>query len=415
MRLTKRITLIILSVLLWSAFIGFGFINGFLLKPITLDNSPQGFIEAAKDKVANEYVGNLAMALIEDGVVVEEYFYDIEGHNIDQNSAFPVASVSKWVTSVGVMKLVENGQIDLDEPIDNYLTRWHLPPGEYDNNKVTVRRLLSHSAGLDDGLGYNGFTKDENMQTLEESLTKAADAGSYAEGKARVGYEPGSQYMYSGAGYALLQLLIEEISKGSFQKFMQEQVFNPLEMTHSSYILSDSTKIGLVPVYRNDGPTRPMNRFTAKAASSLMTSTSDIAKFMIAQLKGNQVLSDSTIKIMTEAESFRHDIGIYGLGPHLYSQDYTDSKIIGHDGSGNDAINSAARIDLLTGDGIIIFETGNYSYASVLADEWMFREAGIADRVVMERNMPFIITLLIIGYLLITMGAIFLIRKKNLL
>ena len=68
------------------------------------------------------------------------------------------------------MKLVEQGQLDLDKPIDDYLTRWHLPESEFDNRKVTIRRLLSHSAGLVDDLGYNGFGPIETIQTLEESL-----------------------------------------------------------------------------------------------------------------------------------------------------------------------------------------------------------------------------------------------------
>ncbi len=134
---------------------------------------------------------------------------------------------------------------------------------------------------------------------------------------------------------------------------------------------------------------------------------------MIAQLNENEVLSQSTLQMMSDAESFNHGIGVYGLGPHLYSQDHTDSKMIGHDGSGNDAISSAARIDLMSKDGIIVLETGNYNIASVIADEWIFWKTGIANYVVMQRNIPFLMTLLIIGYVIIIGLSIFIIKRRN--
>jgi CubicO group peptidase (beta-lactamase class C family) len=98
--------------------------------------------------------------------------------------------------------------LDLDKPIDDCLTRWHLPESEFDNKKVIVRKLLSHSTGLANDLGDGDFKTNETVQTIEESLTKASDT-EYSEGVARVGYQTGSEYMYSGAGYSILQLLIE--------------------------------------------------------------------------------------------------------------------------------------------------------------------------------------------------------------
>ena len=74
------------------------------------------------------------------------------------------------------MKLTELGKINLDTPVNHYLKRWQLPPSKFDNEQVTARRLLSHTAGLTDELGYSGFEKKESVQTLEESLTKAKDA-----------------------------------------------------------------------------------------------------------------------------------------------------------------------------------------------------------------------------------------------
>ncbi len=411
MKKIKQIAIIILAILIWTAFIGYGFIDGFLLRPITSKNTSEAFIEAAKGKIENEFVGNLAMTLIENGKASKNFFYS-KDKPINENTVFPVASVSKWITSFGVLKLVEQGKLDLDKPVDNYLTRWHLPKSKFDNKKVTVRKLLSHSSGLIDDLGYDGFKPNETVQTIEESLTKASDT-EYSDGIAIVGYEPGSKYMYSGAGYTILQLLIEEISGQSFQEYMTKEVFEPLKMENSTFVLTEKPNIQLAQIYKEDGTTRQMNKFTALAAASLFTSIADLTKFLEANISSNTVLSKETIAKMSISETFINDIGVYGLGPHLYSQNDQNSTIIGHDGSGNNAINTAARIDLKSKNGIIILETGNYNIASGMADEWIFWKAGIADYVVMQRNKSYLLTLLIIGYVIIVILSIFIIRKQK--
>lgn len=405
----KFITLTILTLILWTTFVGFGFINGFLLRPITSDNTPEAFIQAVEEKVNDEFVGNLAMILIEDGVVAKDYYYSV-GMPIDKQSIFPVASISKWVSAFGILKLVEQGKLELDKPVDEYLTRWHLPPSEFDNKKVTIRNLLAHSSGLIDDLGYAGFAINEKIQSIEASLTKAADAP-YSDGVAIVGYEPGSQYMYSGAAYTILQLVIEEVSNQSFQDYMTQTVFEPLGMNHSTFILSEKPNFQLVDIYKDDGTVRPPKKFTALAAASLMTSVEDLSKFVVANVSDNQVLKAATIAQMSKPETYINDIGVYGLGPHLYSQNDPHSTIIGHDGSGNNAINTAARIDLQLKDGIIILETGHHNLASSMADEWMFWKAGIADFVVMMRNKSYLLILLFSGYIMILLLSIF-IRKK---
>lgn len=410
MRKLKYIALVILALVIWTAFIGFGFIDSFLLRPITSGDTSEDFMEATKEKMDEEFVGNLAMVLIENGKISENFFYSVD-QPVNKKSLFPVASISKWVTSYGVLKLVEQGKLDLDKPIDDYLTRWHLPDSEFDNRKVTARRLLSHSSGLVDDLGYAGFAPDEEVQTIEESLTKASDTF-YSEGVARVGYEPGSKYMYSGAGYTILQLLIEEISGQSFQEYMTREVFEPLNMENSTFVLSEKPNRQLAQIFKDDGTTRQPQKFTALAAASLFSSTEDLSKFLLANVAGNKVLSVETITKMTVPETFINDIGVYGLGPHLYSQNDQNSQIIGHDGVGS-ALNTAARIDLKSKSGIIILETGHHNIASSMADEWLFWKAGIADYVVMQRNIPFLLTLLAIGYIIIITLSIFIIRKKK--
>lgn len=406
----KKIVLVILALLIWSAFVGLGFVNGFLLRPICSENTVEDFVTTIEEQLKHEPVGNFAMTLIENGEIAESYFYP-QGQSVDQFTMFPVASISKWVTSFGVMKLVERGELDLDKPIDDFLSRWQLPESGFDNNKVTIRRLLSHSAGLTDGLGYEGFATGETVQTIEESLIKAADAP-YSDGVAKVGIEPGSQYLYSGAGYTILQLLIEEVTGLSFQDYMQQEVLMPLGMENSTFSLPENSEMQSAQIFTTDGTIRQPNQFTALAAAGLFTCTADLSRFLMANIAENAVISKETVTTMTTAESFINKVGIYGLGPHLYSQNDQNSKIVGHDGNGNNAINTAARIDLISKSGIIILETGHYGMATSLADEWMFWKAGIADYVVMQRNIPYVLSLLAFGSVLITIISIFIIRRK---
>lgn len=148
------------------------------------------------------------------------------------------------------------------------------------NEKVTVRRLLSHSAGLTDGLGYNGFKNKDFIQTLEQSLTKAKDVDEGESGEVKVGIEPGSKWEYSGGAFTLLQLLVEETSGQTFNDFMKDSLFKPLKMNSSSCISDDTLKSRLCEFYNSDKSLAPHFYHTSLAATSLCTSLSDLETFL---------------------------------------------------------------------------------------------------------------------------------------
>lgn len=396
-------------LLAWTAIIHFGTNNGLLLKSITSENTSTAFIKATKAKLENEFVGNLAILLLEEGEVSKDFYYSID-EPIDKNTIFQMASVSKWVTAWGIFSMVEDGRLNIDDPVENYLTRWHLPESEFDNSEVTIRNLLCHTSGLIDGLGYAGFTSEDSVQTLEESLTKAADAYN-TEGVAIVGYRPNSQYKYSGGGYTLLQLLIEEVSGQSFNHYMTEAVFKPLKMNQTSFHWSDSSSLHLATFYNNDSSIAPHYKYTALAAASLYTNISDFSLFLKANFTDNDVLEKETINMMNGIHTPSGQ-GMHGLGPMIFAKKGTGDMIIGHDGISLEAINNAARINLKTKDGIAILETGNWSFASGLADEWSFWKTGIPNNTVMSSNLTMLITLLVGGYLIILISSIYIIRKK---
>lgn len=307
--------------------------------------------------------------------------------------------------------MVEEGKINLDEPIDNYLTRWHLPESEFNNQEVTVRNLLSHTSGLVDGLGYGGYEDKDSIQTIEQSLTKASD-GLWSKGVAKVSNQPNSQYRYSGAGYTLLQLIIEEVSGQLFEEYMEEAVFKPLKMAHSTFNWSDSLGSDLATFYDKDSTIAPHYRYTALAAASLYSCAEDLSLFLKANFADNGVLLPETIATMNKIHTPANQ-NTHGLGPMLYGRNDSGDYIVGHDGGNRPAINTAVRINLKSKDGIIILETGNPDLATKLGDEWIFWKAGIADYVVIQRSKPFLLALLVIGYLIIGFLSFVIIREKN--
>ncbi|MFT5143836.1 MAG: CubicO group peptidase (beta-lactamase class C family) [Rhodothermales bacterium] len=392
----QSISIFLLAILGWTAFLVFGITEGFVLRGITSGETSQAFISAAEQAVEREYVGNMALVLIEDGEIAGRYFHSTD-KPVTDSTVFAMASVSKWVTAWGVFSLIERGALDLDTPVDAYLTRWHLPESEFDNQEVTVKRLLSHTAGFVDDLGYAGFEPGVPVQTIEESLTQAADAP-WSEGKARVGIEPGSQYMYSGAAYTLLQLVIEEVSGQPFQEFMIDAVLTPLHMDHSTFVWTDSSTGDRATSFDSEGNVVAYSTFTALAAASLNSTVSDLALFLKANTGPNAVLSAESLEAMYTAHAFIGDTGIHALGPTIFARSGDGVFIHGHDGSGGPAINTAARLNLDTGDGIIVLETGHPNIASSIADHWIFWKTGIADFVVITANKNWLLFLLLSGY-----------------
>ena len=335
------------------------------------------------------------------------------GEPVNRDTLFQVASLSKWITALGVMVLLEEGKLDLDVPISTYLTRWKLPESEYDNNGVTVRRLLSHTAGLTDGLGYAGYAPGVHVQSLEDSLTHAADASPGADGRVRVGHAPGSRWEYSGGGYTLLQLLIEEVTALPFESYMQQAVFQPLSMSRSTFVIDQNNAWNLAPFYDVDGTIAVHYRFTSLAATSLYTTASDLTRLIQAYLPGSNgdpagsgVVKSETLKQMRQPHGWKMGAAIWGLGTMLYVPDGEGDFVIGHDGQNEPAINATARVNPATGDGIVVLETGNRLLATTLAGEWVFWQTGTIDFLAVTMIIGPMITIIVAGWVGIILASL---------
>lgn len=369
----------LIALLTWLGFVFFAAFYGLWMRPIASPNDTEGFFQSVVEMIESENPGNSALVLIEDGAIAAEYFSN-SSENIDRDTVFSTASMSKWITAIAVMKLIEDGVITLDEPISNHLTRWQLPESEYDNSQVTVRRLLSHTAGFTDGLGFGDYGAYEVLPTLEESLINPR-ASTDREVNMAVGNEPGTEFIYSGGGYLVLELLIEEVTKKSFEEYIQDTFFEPLNMTRSTYDYIGDVENN-ARSYARDGRVAPTYKYASSAATGFATSTEDLVKFVTALIPGASpisILSQSTIVTMREPHGRTSGIDVWGLGTILYSPTQSGDFVFGHDGGNDPAINSTARINPENGDAIIVLETGHPSLATNIGSLWILWQTGIPD------------------------------------
>ena len=306
-----------------------------------------------------------AISLIEEGEIkwIGTFgFADIEKEQeTTKNTVYQMASVSKSVTAFGIMKLAEEGIINLDDPIEKYITRWQLPESIYDKNEVTIRRVLSHTAGLSRGGGYPGYEPFSELPSLEESLSGIGGGSQPVE----LIFEPGTKYFYSGGGYNLLQLMIEEVTGQEFSHFMTEEVLIPLDMMESSFLWEDYNEDKIGKAYNETLDLLPNYLFIEKAAAGLYSTIGDISNFVIEGINGymgNGYLNKQTMREMYEPmliveglEGFIYNSTALG---HFINMDQSNRPLIAHDG-GNKGWRTNFSFIPDIGAGIVILTNGD--------------------------------------------------------
>jgi len=404
LKLTSGALLLMAS---WIAFVVVSAFYGLWMSPIATTGDTEDFFRKASEILVEENQGNAAFLLIEDGKITNE-FYSTSNDPIDRDTVFLTASMSKWLTANGIMKLVQDGKIDLDRPVSSYLTRWKLPPSEFDNDLVTTRLLLSHTAGLTDGLGFGDYNSDEKLPNLEESL---ANPRASTDRKVEVAVKilPGTEWNYSGGGYLILQLLIEEVTGVPFEAYMDESFFTPLKMTRStySYIGDVENNAGS---YDRHGEPAPIYQYASSAATGFVTSTSDLAKFVLAQVTAQDSigsLTHDTLVTMRHPHGRTSGVDIWGLGTILYAPTKNGDFVFGHDGGNDPAINSTARINPDNGDAIILLETGHLSLATNIGSQWVLWQTGYPDVLDSEAVIESTYIPGLIGVLILLVGAVY--------
>lgn len=322
----------------------------------------QNYLDTAIPHLMKKHhIAGVSVGLIHNGEIayLNSYGYaDAENEiPVTENTVFQAASISKTMTAWGIMNLVEEGKLALDDPVSSYLSRWELPPSEFDASGVTIRRLLSHTSGIAHVGGYAGFSPDEPLQTLEESLTSAKDA--FGEG-VRIVRQPGTKIEYSGGAYTLLQLVIEEVTGLPFEEYMKNEVLTPLGMDQSGFILDSAMKDNLSVVYGGNGKPAPGRVFTAKAAAGLFTTAHDLSTWVAAMIpsgpngQNGQALEPKTVQEMFQPQTEIKNPFSYGLGYMVQNILFTDLSEVYHTGTNLPGWCSVVSIVPEKGEGLVI-------------------------------------------------------------
>lgn len=284
----------------------------------------------------------LQIALVRDGapVVVRGFGLAEAGETrpLTAASVFQVASISKAVAAATALRLVEQKKLELDKPVNQMLTdAWKIrssPGKNYDPGGITLRRLLSHTAGLSVH-GYPGLPPKAKLPSTLQSL----DGVPSSNGPVRIVRAPGERWEYSGGGYTVVQLLIEQATGKSFAEAAQELVLGPLLMTSSSYAPDKNVAKMCVVGHSKAGKAVPTYRFAAQAAASLHASAGDLALFLSTLLEGPNgepagrgAVSEATLDAMLSDQTPGKRNG-YGLGFRVRTDSNLDGLVFGHGGN----------------------------------------------------------------------------------
>lgn len=382
----RKALLAVVVVATWTGIAAYGAFHGWWLRPIAVRGDTPAFMQAAATMAQAQSEGNVAFVLLRHGeVFAEQYTPSIDPVNRD--TRFPLASMSKWMTAYGVMQLVQAGRLDLDAPVSNYLTQWQLPAGPFDAKQVTIRRLLSHTAGLTDGLGFGEYLPSDSVPSLSETLRRPK-ASSGTAVSISVGRTPGSEFQYSGGGYLILQAVLEDVTRMPFARWMRDSVFQPIGMNRATYEYLGALD-NVSRSFDARGALAPSYRYAAAGPTGLSASARDLIAFAQAQLKikanTRAPLRTATIELMLQPHGRQFGIDIWGLGVALYSPTASGAYIFGHDGSNAPAINTSMRINPDNGDAVIVLVTGHSSLATDIAGEWTLWQTGVPDFLSLER------------------------------
>jgi CubicO group peptidase (beta-lactamase class C family) len=243
---------------------------------------------------------------------------------VDPNTLFQFGSMSKTITAWAIMTLVEEGKVDLDAPVNKYLKSWKLKSAEFDPDEVTVRRVLHHAAGLSLP-SASGVDVGNKLPSLVDELSGSGPSKTVVT----VVEKPGVKFNYSGGGYALLQLLIEDVTGTSFRAYVSKKIFKPLGMTTATFRPDQKTLLKTATPYNKEGVALPFRYFSADGAAGLYATVDDYAKFIVAHCAANKVLKAQTLKSMFQGDAATPR---YGLGYELLPK-LTEHPIVSHSGS----------------------------------------------------------------------------------
>ncbi|HEY6333875.1 MAG TPA: serine hydrolase domain-containing protein, partial [Blastocatellia bacterium] len=259
------------------------------------------------DQMSHYHIPGVSVAVINEGRIEWARGFGVKDAStkepVTAETLFQAGSISKPVAAAAALHLVQEGKLDLDENVNDKLKSWKVPDNEHtEKKKVTLRELLSHTAGLTVH-GFPGYAADAPLPTLVQVLdgTKPANTAPI-----RVDIDPGSEWRYSGGGYTVMQQMLIDVTGKPFPEILNDAVLSPVGMTESSYEqpLPESWQGRTATAHRNGAPIKGRwHIYPEMAAAGLWTTPSDLARFAIEiqrsfEGQSNKVLSASMTKLM---------------------------------------------------------------------------------------------------------------------
>ena len=243
---------------------------------------------------------------------------------------FNHGSNGKIMTAWALLRLVEAAKVELDAPANRYLKRWQIRSTKFDPNGVTPRRLLSHTAGLT----VHGFADYEQGAKLP-SLVAVLEGKNQDDGAVYIESEPGSTMVYSGGGYVIAQMIIEDVSDQPFAAFMEREVAKPLNLSSLGWVWTPQMERRAPTPYNHDEKSVGYRQLASQAIGSEICSVPDFARFVAAAVSGpggeppgRGVLKPETISAMIEIQPNARNAG---LGYGVVSSE--GEKVLTHSGS----------------------------------------------------------------------------------
>jgi D-alanyl-D-alanine carboxypeptidase len=280
----------------------------------TVDSLAQAEIQAG--------VPGMTVALAKHGTILYAQGYGVTNLSTKQATdpkiLFEIGSITKQFTAALIMKLQEQGRLQLDDSVTKYMSAYSFPTA------ITIRMLLTHTSGLADFTNFPDFGQwVRNGISEQAALTEIAQAG--------LQFQPGTKWAYSNSNYYLLGSVIEGLTGQSYADNLNQSIFQPLALQNTYYVVPPANLSATG--YTNNGaglvPARVWDRSAAFAAGALSTNIDDLARWDNALLSG-QVVSPASFQQMTTPDGFYQNGFSYGFGLQLST--YGNRKLMWHNG-----------------------------------------------------------------------------------
>lgn len=340
--------------------------TGFLIEKqqaiskIPMDN---GDSLSIREIMAQNRLKGLSVAVFEDYRIIWSDTWGVKYDSVplDINTAFSTASISKAITATLFAILEEKGLIDLKVPVNNYLKRWKIPVNEFNKDTpVTLEHLLSHTAGTTQH-GFADFYEGDTIPTILESVQ--GKLPNYDK-EIEITFKPGTDWEYSGGGYTIAMMALEDHLARSIANLAQEYIFTPLNLQHTTMFQpnEEGFLINIAKAHDNNGkviktgiPITPQ-----VSASGLWSTPTDMSKLLIEIQKalngqGSKVISEKVAKRITDVvitkAMLRWSLG-WERGYYFGSQDW-----FSHNGA-NTGTGGDVYATMQGGKGIVFFGNG---------------------------------------------------------